>query len=719
MSTDQLGLMSERPSPLAQPTPESGAANGEASAAAEAQPTFDQLGLTPDLLRTVAAQGYTVPTPVQAQSIPLVLAGRDLLAGAQTGTGKTAAFVLPILQLLNANRPAPRVLAHGERRPRGATLLPIRCLVLTPTRELALQIEESVRTYGAERPIFSTTIYGGVGFDPQVRAIRTGPEIVVATPGRLLDHAGQGTIDLSQVEILVLDEADRMLDMGFIRDIRRIIALIPARRQNLLFSATFSDEIQELSAGLLNDPAHVQIARRNAPIELVRQVVYPVDRERKRELLSHLIKTGRIDRALVFTRTKHGANRLAEQLEMDGIKAGAIHGNKSQGQRVRALDDFKEGRVAVLVATEVASRGIDIDGLPHVVNFEMPMVAQDYVHRIGRTGRAGMEGDAVSLVCIDENLLLADIETLLRQRITREVIPGFEVDRSIPREAIRQRSVGGGRQGTPRPAPRQPSRPARRPMFPEPRPAVSVEPRPQAPAGFRPANQNGFAPTRPAAPAGPRPMAPSGFRPAASSGPRQAATMEFRRPIPNDFRPSTQNARPQSAPSDFRQVAQGGPRQPGGFRRPTAGDFDQSPQSGPRREPGGFRPAAPGGFRGSAPTGFSNSGRPQSRYDSVPHYDSAPREGFAPRNDPQPRYDLAQRHESPARPAQGPAGRSYNGRPAQGPAGRTYDRPGISAGRPAPSAGRPASGGYRSGERGAPSASQPDARIARRGGRQG
>jgi ATP-dependent RNA helicase RhlE len=661
MSTDQLGLVSERPSPLAQPTPAS-----DAPEALEAPAAFDQLGLTPELLRAVAAQGYTVPTPVQAQSIPLVLAGRDLLAGAQTGTGKTAAFVLPILQLLNANRPAPRPLAHGERRPRGATLLPIRCLVLTPTRELALQIEESVRTYGAERPVFSTTIYGGVGFDPQVRAIRTGPEIVVATPGRLLDHAGQGTIDLSTVEILVLDEADRMLDMGFIRDIRRIIALIPARRQNLLFSATFSDEIRELSAGLLNDPAHVQISRRNAPIELVRQVVYPVDRERKRELLSHLIRTGRIDRALVFTRTKHGANRLAEQLEMDGIKANAIHGNKSQGQRVRALDDFKEGRVAVLVATEVASRGIDIDGLPHVVNFELPMVAQDYVHRIGRTGRAGMEGDAVSLVCIDENMLMADIETMLRQRITREVIPGFEVDRSIPREAIRQRSVGG-RQGTPRPAPRQPSRPARRPMFPESRSAASVEPRPQAPNEFRPANPSGLAPARPAA-----------VRPAASSGPRQAATMEFRRPIPNEFRQSTLNARPAAARNDFRQAA------PGGFRRPVPSDFDQTGPSSSRQQ-------TPGGF--------------------------AARDRSQPRYDPQPRYDMHIRHDLPARPAQGPAGRTYSGRPAQGPAGRTYDRPGISAGRPAPSSGRPASGGYRSGERGAPSGSMPGERIVRRGDR--
>jgi ATP-dependent RNA helicase RhlE len=407
--------------------------------------SFDQLGLTPELLRAVAAEGYTEPTPVQAEAIPYVLAGRDVLAGAQTGTGKTAAFVLPILQLLNASRPEPRHLAAGNGRPRGATGMPIRCLVLTPTRELALQVEESVRTYGASRPIRSTTIYGGVGFDPQVRHLRAGPEIVVATPGRLLDHAGQGTIDLGSVEILVLDEADRMLDMGFIRDIRRILSLLPAKRQNLLFSATFSNEIRDLAGAFLNDPAQVQIARRNAPIELVRQVVYPVDRERKRELLSHLIRTGRIDRALVFTRTKHGANRLAEQLERDGIVATAIHGNKSQGQRVRALNDFKEGRAAILVATELAARGLDIEELPHVVNFELPMVPSDYVHRIGRTGRAGLEGDAISLVCVDEQGLLREIETLLREPIAREVVPGFEVDRSIRPEPIRQRSTGGPR----------------------------------------------------------------------------------------------------------------------------------------------------------------------------------------------------------------------------------------------------------------------------------
>jgi len=304
--------------------------------------SFESLGLTPELLRAVADQGYTEPTPVQREAIPLVLAGRDLLAGAQTGTGKTAAFVLPILQRLADSQPV--VTGPTSRDRRDAFRPPVRVLVLTPTRELALQVEASVRTYGAHRRVRSTAIYGGVGFDPQVRALRTGPAIVVATPGRLLDHANQRTIDLSQVEVLVLDEADRMLDMGFIRDIRRVLDLLPARRQNLLFSATFSEEIRGLASGLLHEPATVQVTPRNTATELVTQVVHPVDRHRKRELLSHLIRSGRVEQALVFTRTKHGANHLAEQLQRDGIAATAIHGNKSQGPRVKALNDFKAGR---------------------------------------------------------------------------------------------------------------------------------------------------------------------------------------------------------------------------------------------------------------------------------------------------------------------------------------------------------------------------------------
>ncbi len=414
--------------------------------------SFTQLGLAPELLRAVADSGYTEPTPVQRESIPFVLAGRDLLAGAQTGTGKTAAFVLPILQRL-----------HASPRPDGRRV--IRVLVLVPTRELAMQVEESVRTYGAHRPIRSTTIFGGVGFPGQVRALRNGPEIVVATPGRLLDHAGQGTINLSQVEVLVLDEADRMLDMGFIRDIRRIMALLPARRQNLLFSATFSDEIRRLADGLLDRPASVQVAARNVPSDLVEQVIYPVDRERKRELLSHLVRSRVIDQALVFTRTKHGANRLAEQLERDGIAVAAIHGNKSQPQRVRALADFKAGRVTLLIATEVAARGLDIDALPHVVNFELPMVPSDYVHRIGRTGRAGVDGIAVSLVCVDEAPMLRDIERLLGHAIPVETVAGFEPDRTIRAEAIRLRTgQGGGRpMGRPRSGAPHRSRPVSAP----------------------------------------------------------------------------------------------------------------------------------------------------------------------------------------------------------------------------------------------------------------
>ncbi|HEX9549676.1 MAG TPA: DEAD/DEAH box helicase [Candidatus Limnocylindrales bacterium] len=422
--------------------------------------SFDQLGLTPELLRAVADQGYTEPTPIQAQAIPHVLAGRDVLAGAQTGTGKTAAFVLPILQYLHATPAArPPVASRPGQPPRR---LP-RVLVLVPTRELALQVEESVRTYGAQRPVRSVPIYGGVGYEPQFRALRSGPEIVVATPGRLLDHMNQRTADLSGVEILVLDEADRMLDMGFIRDIRKVLAVLPAERQNLLFSATFNDDIKALAAGFLDDPAHVQSTPRNTATTLVRQLVIRVDRERKRDLLRELVAQGRIDQALVFTRTKHGANRLADQLERDGIRAAAIHGNRSQSQRVRALTDFKAGRVSILVATEVAARGIDIEELPHVVNFELPMVPEDYLHRIGRTGRAGSEGDAISLVCVDEDGLLRDIERLLGRRIDVEIVPGYEPDRSIRPQAIRLRSGQGGSL-----APR-PSRPHRsRPQVPEP-----------------------------------------------------------------------------------------------------------------------------------------------------------------------------------------------------------------------------------------------------------
>jgi ATP-dependent RNA helicase RhlE len=370
----------------------------------------------PELVRAVADEGYTAPTPVQAQAIPVILAGRDVLAGAQTGTGKTAGFTLPLLQLLSSQANAsPSPARH-----------PIRALVLTPTRELAAQVEESIRTYGRHLRLKTTLVYGGVGINPQIDALRRGVDILVATPGRLLDHVGQKTVDLRHVEILVLDEADRMLDMGFIRDIRRILALLPARRQNLLFSATFSDEIRALANGLLHDPAMVQVARRNAESELVAQRVYPVPQNDKRALLAHLVASGDWRQVLVFTRTKHGANRLAEQLCRDGIEATAIHGNKSQGARTKALAGFKAGEVRVLVATDLASRGLDIEELPHVVNYELPHVPEDYVHRIGRTGRAGSAGEAISLVSPDEAPLLADIEKLLKRRLERTPAPEFE-----------------------------------------------------------------------------------------------------------------------------------------------------------------------------------------------------------------------------------------------------------------------------------------------------
>jgi ATP-dependent RNA helicase RhlE len=396
--------------------------------------SFESLGLMPELLRAVREQGYETPTPIQVQAIPLILEGRDLMGRAQTGTGKTAGFTLPMLQIL----------AHHATSSASPARHPIRALILTPTRELAMQVEESVRTYGKHIPLRSTTIFGGVNINPQTKALRAGVEIVVATPGRLLDHQGQGNLNFSQLEILVLDEADRMLDMGFIRDIQKILALLPAKKQTLLFSATFTDEIKELASKFLRTPATVQITPQNTAAELVRQVVHPVDRERKRALLSHLITSRKLQQVLVFTRTKHGANRLSEQLDKDGISSLAIHGNKSQPQRIKALEDFKKGAVRVLVATDIAARGLDIDTLPHVVNYELPQVPEDYIHRIGRTGRAGAEGEALSLVCVDEQGLLKDIEKLLRKSLTKDVIQGYAPDPSIPAEPIQTGRQGGG-----------------------------------------------------------------------------------------------------------------------------------------------------------------------------------------------------------------------------------------------------------------------------------
>ncbi|WOJ98490.1 DEAD/DEAH box helicase [Congregibacter brevis] len=394
---------------------------------------FKDLGLSAELLRAVEKQGYDEATPIQEQAIPLVLKGSDLLAGAQTGTGKTAGFTLPMLQRLQEK--------YQDRQ----KSFP-KALVLTPTRELAAQVHESVRDYGRFLNFRSAEIFGGVSINPQKQKLIKGVDVVVATPGRLLDHVQQRSIDLSKIEILVLDEADRMLDMGFIHDIRRVMKVIPKKRQTLLFSATFSNEIKKLSSEFLNSPEQIQVTPQNTATELVSQLVYPVDKGRKRELLSQQIGEGNWQQVLIFTRTKHGANKLAEQLSKDGVTSAAIHGNKSQGARTRALAEFKSGTVRALVATDIAARGIDIDKLPHVVNYELPNVAEDYIHRIGRTARAGQEGHAISLVCIDELKLLRDIEKLLGSAIEKVNLPGFDIDPTIKAEPIQ--NGRGGRQNS-------------------------------------------------------------------------------------------------------------------------------------------------------------------------------------------------------------------------------------------------------------------------------
>jgi ATP-dependent RNA helicase RhlE len=405
--------------------------------------SFSDLGLKAELLRAVSAQGYTEPTPVQRQAIPYILEGCDLLAGAQTGTGKTAAFALPLLQKLSAQMPA-----RGWR--------PVRALILSPTRELAAQVREDFGIYGKHLPVRSTAVFGGVNIRPQIQNLQRGVDILVATPGRLIDHLDQRTLTLESVEVLVLDEADRMLDMGFLPSIRRIMAALPGKRQNLLFSATYSKEIRALAAQILRNPKQVQIARDSSAAESVAQTVHPVDKARKRELLGHLIESNDWRQVLVFTRMKHGAEKLAKQLAHSGLQAGAIHGNKSQQQRTRALRDFKSGALRILVATDVASRGLDIEQLPHVVNYELPADVESYVHRIGRTGRAGLTGVAVSLVAAEEFGLLGDIERFIRREIPRVVIPGFEPQSRVPNAGMPhtqrrsgRRSGGGPRRSRP------------------------------------------------------------------------------------------------------------------------------------------------------------------------------------------------------------------------------------------------------------------------------
>ena len=400
--------------------------------------TFDDLNLAPAIMKAVREQGYETPTPIQAQAIPAVLQGQDLLAGAQTGTGKTAAFTLPLLHRLSLSA-APKSKFGGKG---------VRALVLTPTRELAAQVEESIRQYGKYLDLSSTVVFGGVGMNPQIDRIKRGVDFLVATPGRLLDLQQQGFLDLSTVEVLVLDEADRMLDMGFIHDVKKILALVPKEKQSLLFSATFSDEIRDLAATLLKNPQSIQVTPSNTTVQRIAQVIHPVGRTKKKQVLLHIIQQNNWSQVLVFTRTKWGANGLAEKLLKAGIEADVIHGNKSQNARTRALTNFKSGKLHVLVATDIAARGIDITELPHVVNYELPNVAEDYVHRIGRTGRAGTEGSAVSLVCVDENKLLHDIERLLKKEIEVVPMPGYEPDPSIRAEPIQMRSAGtrgGGR----------------------------------------------------------------------------------------------------------------------------------------------------------------------------------------------------------------------------------------------------------------------------------
>ena len=395
---------------------------------------FENLGLSAPLMRAIADEGYVTPTPIQSAAIPVVLASRDVVATAQTGTGKTAAFALPILERL---LPQANTSFSPARHP-------VRTLVLAPTRELAVQVAESFATYGRHTGLRSTVVYGGVPLDPQIKACLAGVEILVATPGRLLDLVGQRAVNLGQVEVLVLDEGDRMLDMGFLPDIRRILELLPDRRQNLLFSATFGDDVRALANSLLHEPERIAVAPRHATAERVRQLVYPVDRDRKEELLAHLIRTHDLRQALVFTRTKIGASRLASWLDRRGIEATAIHGDRSQAERLRALEMFKSGDVRVLVATDVAARGLDIEELPHVINFELPYDPEDYIHRIGRTARAGADGDAISLVCIDEADLLRAIQRMLRRAIPWTVEEGFVPDRTVEPRPVR---VPGGARG--------------------------------------------------------------------------------------------------------------------------------------------------------------------------------------------------------------------------------------------------------------------------------
>ncbi len=556
--------------------------------------TFDELNLAPALLDAVREQGYTQPTPVQAQAIPLVLAGHDLLAGAQTGTGKTAAFTLPLLQRLHTG---PEGQA-GHESPKRGQPRPIRALVLTPTRELAAQVEESVRTYGKHLQLKSTVIFGGVGMNPQIDKLARGVDVLVATPGRLLDLVDQGRLDLSKVEILVLDEADRMLDMGFIHDVKKILRLLPQNKQSLLFSATFSDEIRELANGLLRSPKHIQVTPPNTTVQRIVQTIHPVGRGKKKALLAHIIKEHDWSQVLVFTRTKFGANNVADYLNAHGVGALALHGNKSQSARTQALADFKSGTIRALVATDIAARGIDIDDLPHVVNYDIPNVCEDYVHRIGRTGRAGAEGAAVSLVSLDEEGFMMAIEKFTKQQLAVQIFPDFmpEADEKAEPIAMGRQTLWGGAGKPPsRDVMAAAGRAARKEMTDRVR---------DSKGGARTGRPAGGAPARSGA--GPARVAPARTAPA-----RVAAAPTFH---DDDFDDDAQPPRHADPLAPSRLAHAPGRRRNGGGAAP-AGGRNQAPgsgtgprQGGPRQGPG---QAQPGQAR-SRSAGSAGAGGPGS-----------------------------------------------------------------------------------------------------------
>ena len=587
---------------------------------------FDELNLAPAILKAVREQGYETPTAIQAQAIPLVLAGHDLLGGAQTGTGKTAAFTLPILQRLSTTEAATNKFGGTG----------IRALMLTPTRELAAQIEESIRTYGKYLELSSTVIFGGVGMNPQIAKLKRGVDLLVATPGRLLDLHQQGMLDLGQVQILVLDEADRMLDMGFIHDVKKVLALVPRDKQSLLFSATFSDEIRDLAATLLKNPQSVQVTPRNTTVQRINQIIHPVGRGKKKALLAHILNSQNWSQVLVFTRTKFGANNVAEYLEKNGVSAMALHGNKSQAARTQALAGFKSGDVRALVATDIAARGIDIDELPHVVNYEIPNVSEDYVHRIGRTGRAGADGTAINLVCMDEEGFMQDIERFTKQHLEVQVIPGFEPEpgeRAEPIAMGRQTIWGGAGKPPSRDVMQAAAKAARTEMLQRVREKKSTGGPGAGPRGPRNGPGNGTSngpngprngpPRQGAGRNGPhRPPRDPGY-PRDPGFPRDAGfprdddgpmAHEVQPPRSHDAR-AHQNRNPLANPTmkNFPSEPRV-PRAPGGQPDPMRTSVDMMAERGARRGGGGGyqgkRPNGGGGGFGGAPGGFGGGPRP-------------------------------------------------------------------------------------------------------------